>query len=92
MNVKHENEISNDVQKVVLVGLDPETVKKSAKQDVRILGWALLSIVIFVVLFVILGALTGPLTFILSPVLTFLFVRGLIRMQKQTENGRKEDQ
>lgn len=80
----------NDVRKVVLVGLDPETVKKSAEQDVRILGWVLLSIVIFVVLFVLLGALTGPFTFILSPVLTFLLIKGLIRMQRQTENESNE--
>lgn len=90
MNVKHENEVSNDVQKVVLVGLDPETVKKSAEQDVKILVWVLLSIVIFVVLFVILGALTGPFTFILSPIITFFVIRWAIQMHKKAENERNK--
>lgn len=91
MNVEHENKTSDDVQKVVLVGLDPETMEKSAERDAKVIVWAFLSIVTFVVLFVLLGALTGPLTFILSPILTFLFIRGSIRMQKKTENEKENE-
>jgi uncharacterized membrane protein len=88
MNVKHENKANDDVQKVRLAGVDPETWERATHQELRIIGWILASIVIFAVLFVVLGALTGPLTFIISPLATFFLVWGAVRHQKQTNNER----